>query len=165
MRVFLLLAFVLVPIIEIALFLKVGSFIGIPATLGLILLTAVTGTMLVRSQGLEVLRTIQETARQGKTPVEAILHGLFVLIAGVLLLTPGFFTDFLGFALLIPSIRKAVARQIWATLEPVIARSAFVWQESKTQSDTSDIIEGEAVEVREQKKRVLRNDERPDIHR
>ena len=100
MRYFLFIAFVVVPIVEITLFLKVGSLIGIPATIALILLTAIAGTILVRSQGLQVLSKIQHSVQRGEAPVDALVQGACVLAAGLLLLTPGFATDALGFGLL-----------------------------------------------------------------
>jgi hypothetical protein len=75
MRIFLFLAFVAVPIAEIFLFLQVGSFIGIPATIGLVILTAIAGTMLVRSQGLEVISKIRHAADRGEAPVDALIQG------------------------------------------------------------------------------------------
>ena len=136
MRLFLFLAFVVVPIVEIALFLQVGSYIGVPATLALIILTAIAGTILVRSQGIDVIRKLQASAERGEMPVAALIQGLFVLIAGVLLLTPGFATDTLGFALLIPPVREAMAAQ-WSS-----ARA-----DGTAGSSGGTIIDVEAVEI------------------
>ena len=152
MRFFLFLAFVVVPIVEIGLFLQVGSYIGVPATLGLIILTAIAGTMLVRSQGIDVIRKIQNSANRGATPVAALVQGLFVLIAGVLLLTPGFATDTLGFALLIPPVREFIAAKIWKFIEPNVVTST---QWSSTHStgranrSGGTVIDIEAVEIDE----------------
>lgn len=152
MRFFLFLAFVVVPIVEIGLFLQVGSYIGVPATLGLIILTAIAGTMLVRSQGLDVLRKVQNSTNRGEMPVAALAQGLFVLIAGVLLLTPGFATDTLGFALLIPPVREVLAAKIWKLIEPNVVTST---QWSSTHSTSSPnrtggtVIDVEAVEIDE----------------
>ncbi len=152
MRFFLFLAFVVVPIVEIGLFLQVGSYIGVPATLGLIILTAIAGTMLVRSQGLDVLRKVQNSTNRGEMPVAALAQGLFVLIAGVLLLTPGFATDTLGFALLIPPVREVLAAKIWKLIEPNVVTST---QWSSTHSTSSPnrtggkVIDIEAVEIDE----------------
>jgi len=156
MRFFLFLAFVVVPIVEIGLFLQVGSYIGVPATLGLIILTAIAGTMLVRSQGLDVLRKVQNSANRGEMPVAALAQGLFVLIAGVLLLTPGFATDALGFALLIPPVREMLAAKIWKLIEPNVVTST---QWSSTHSTSSPnradgkVIDIEAVEIDETAKK------------
>ncbi len=152
MRFFLFLAFVVVPIVEIGLFLRVGSYIGVPATLGLIILTAIAGTMLVRCQGLDVLRKVQNSTNRGEMPVAALAQGLFVLIAGVLLLTPGFATDTLGFALLIPPVREVLPAKIWKLIEPNVVTST---QWSSTHSTSSPnrtggkVIDIEAVEIDE----------------
>jgi UPF0716 protein FxsA len=151
MRIFLFVAFVAVPIAEIFLFLQVGSVIGIPATIGLVILTAIAGTMLVRSQGLEVISKIRKAADQGEAPVDALVQGACVLVAGVLLLTPGFATDSFGFALLIPPIRSLITGSIWKLVQPHIVTASVhetVYREHdpRTGKD-SVIIEGEAIEV------------------
>ncbi len=152
MRFFLFLAFVVVPIVEIGLFLQVGSYIGVPATLGLIILTAIAGTMLVRSQGIDVIRKVQNSANRGEMPVAALVQGLFVLIAGVLLLTPGFATDTLGFALLIPPVRELIAAKIWKIIEPNIVTSTQ-WSSTQTRGNPNrsggTVIDIEAVEIDE----------------
>ncbi len=153
MRFFLFLAFVVVPIVEIGLFLQVGSYIGVAATLALIILTAIAGTMLVRSQGMDVIRKLQGSAERGEMPVAALIQGLFVLIAGVLLLTPGFATDTLGFALLIPPVRELIAARVWKFIEPNVVTSTQ-WSSTRpgqsgrtTNPSGATIIDIEAVEI------------------
>lgn len=102
------LAFVAVPIIEIALFIQVGGVIGTWPTLGIVVLTAFLGTMLMRAQGALAMRDLQQSFNDLRDPTEPLAHGAMILVAGVLLLTPGFFTDALGLLLLIPQVRKAV---------------------------------------------------------
>ncbi|MEM7429024.1 MAG: FxsA family protein [Pseudomonadota bacterium] len=109
----LLITFIAVPIIEIALFIQVGSLIGLFPTLGIVVLTAVAGTWLIRQQGFAVLTQARRNVESSEVPVEPVIHGIFLLIAGLLLLTPGFFTDAIGFACLIPPLRLAVAYGIW----------------------------------------------------
>lgn len=104
--------FVIVPIIEIALFIKVGGFIGLWPTLAIVFLTALAGSTLLRSQGLATLTTLQNNLRTGGDPVNPIAHGALILVAGVLLLTPGFFTDFLGLSLMVPKVRVWVIKWI-----------------------------------------------------
>ena len=99
------LLFVIVPIVEIMLFIKLGGILGLWNTLGVIVLTAVVGTFLVKNQGLAILAEIQVNLSQLKNPVESLAHGALILVAGLLLLTPGFFTDAIGFSLLIPKVR------------------------------------------------------------
>lgn len=150
MRFFLFLAFVVVPIVEIGLFLQVGSHIGVAATLALIIATAIVGTMLVRSQGIDVVRKLQNSTNRGEMPVAALIQGLFVLIAGVLLLTPGFATDALGFALLIPPFREFIATKAWKIIEPNIVTSTR-WSSTRSSnganSSGATIIDIEAVEI------------------
>lgn len=110
----LLAAFIGVPLIEIALFIQVGGWIGLWPTLGLIVLTAVIGVTLLRWQGVSVLMRAQRELAEGTLPVMQVFEGLCLVIAGGLLLTPGFFTDAVGALLLVPAVRKllyALVRQ------------------------------------------------------
>ena len=102
----LLLLFILIPLLEIWLFILLGGFIGVYPTLLIILLTAVLGTFLVKTQGINVLKEIQNKFNELENPTEPIVHGAMILFAGALLLTPGFFTDTVGFLLLLPNVRK-----------------------------------------------------------
>lgn len=104
------LIFVAIPIIEIALFIQVGGFIGLWPTLATVILTAFFGTLLLRSQGFSTIVNLQNAVGQGKNPMDHIAHGALILIAGIVLLTPGFFTDAIGFCLLIPPIRAALIK-------------------------------------------------------
>ncbi len=113
MRYIFLFIFVVVPIIEIGLFIQVGTLIGLWPTLATVVLTAVAGTWLLRQQGLAALTQAQEASRQQKFLVEPVIHGIFLLVAGLLLLTPGFFTDLIGFLLLVPPLRLAIAYGVW----------------------------------------------------
>ncbi len=103
----LLLAFIIVPLIEISLFIQVGGIIGLWPTLLIVVLTAILGTWLVRTQGAIAMSQLRGSFSQQTDPTEPLAHGAMILIAGVLLLTPGFFTDALGFALLTPPFRRA----------------------------------------------------------
>ena len=102
---FLLLA---VPILEIGVFIIVGGQIGVLNTLLGILLTAVLGTILLRHQGFALVGQAQQQMNQGKIPGKEMAHGVMLLAAGLLLLTPGFVTDTIGFLLLIPGIRDGI---------------------------------------------------------
>ena len=106
----LLLLFIIVPIIEIALFIQVGGWLGLWPTLLIVVLTALAGTMLLRSQGMAALARLNDSLNTGQNPVDPIVHGAMILAAGLLLLTPGFFTDGVGFALLIPPVRATLIR-------------------------------------------------------
>jgi UPF0716 protein FxsA len=101
-----LLLFLAVPLVEIFLLIQVGSVIGAGWTVLLVVVTAVIGVNLLRMQGISTLRRVQEEAMRGELPAVSMLEGLVLLFAGALLLTPGFFTDALGFLLLIPGLRR-----------------------------------------------------------
>lgn len=103
--------FFIIPIIEIYLLIEIGSIIGSFATIFAVVFTAVLGAWLVRIQGFSTLRRLQQTAAQGGIPAIEMLEGAMLLVAGALLLTPGFFTDAIGFLCLVPSIRRTAA--VW----------------------------------------------------
>jgi len=105
-------AFVAVPLIEIALFIQIGGLIGLWPTLAIVVVTAILGTMLVRREGSRALKDLRHFFGALQDPSEPLAHGAMILFAGALLLTPGFFTDAVGFSLLIPSVRSAVFRYI-----------------------------------------------------
>ncbi len=111
------LAFLTIPLIEIALFIQVGGAIGLWPTLAIVILTAVIGATLVRSQGSMALGRIRAAFERLDDPTEPLAHGAMILVAGVLLLTPGFFTDALGFALLMPPVRKAIIAYMHRRIE------------------------------------------------
>ena len=113
----LLIAFIAVPMIEIALFIQVGGAIGLGWTLLIVLLTAIAGTWLVRTQGRMALGKLQSSFAELEDPTEPLAHGAMILFAGALLLTPGFFTDAVGFSLLIPTVRAAAFRAIKARVK------------------------------------------------
>lgn len=101
--------FITVPVVEIYLFIKIGTQIGAVATIALILFTAILGAFLLRLQGLITLARIRQSMENGELPAISLVEGLILLVAGALLLTPGFFTDTLGFIFLIPRVRRFLA--------------------------------------------------------
>lgn len=107
--------FVLVPVVELALLIRLGEIIGLWPTLGIIVLTGVAGSALAKQQGFSTLRKLQDRTRRGEMPGRELLDGVIILVAGALLLTPGVLTDILGFMGLVPFtrgfIRKFVIRQ------------------------------------------------------
>ncbi|SES07920.1 UPF0716 protein FxsA [Tranquillimonas rosea] len=109
--------FVAVPLIEIALFIQVGGLIGLWPTLLIVLLTAMAGTYLVRTQGAGALSDVKRSLNGMRDPTEPLAHGAMILVAGLLLLTPGFFTDAVGFALLTPPLRKLAIRELGKRIE------------------------------------------------
>ncbi len=110
MGVILLLVMVGVPIVEIAVFIEVGGRIGLWPTLGVVVLTAIAGSSLLRHQGLSTLLLARESLQRGQFPVIEVFDGLCLVLAGALLLTPGFVTDAVGLLLFVPALR-ALARR------------------------------------------------------
>lgn len=114
MRLFLL--FLAVPLIEIALFVQIGGAIGLGWTLVTVLITAMIGTYMVRTQGALALSQIRNSMNEMSDPSQPLANGAMILFSGALLLTPGFFTDAVGFALLIPGVRTALFSAIRARM-------------------------------------------------
>jgi len=107
----LLFAFIAVPIIEIGLFIKVGGYFGFWPTIGIVILTAIIGTTLLRQQGLATLKSAQASLEENRFPLKEVCNGLCLLFAGALLLTPGFFTDMVGLMMFVPSLRALLAQK------------------------------------------------------
>jgi len=116
MAILLLAMFIAVPVVEIALFIEIGGWIGLWPTIGIVIVTAFAGTSLLRLQGLAVLQRVQESAARNELPVQEVFDGLCLLVAGVMLLTPGFFTDTVGFLLFVPLFRRFAGAAIWRWL-------------------------------------------------
>lgn len=106
------LLFLAVPFVEIWLLIKVGTVIGAGWTIFMVVATAVIGAGLVRAQGLSTISRIQQEMAAGRLPADEVLQGVFLLVSGALLVTPGFFTDSVGFALLIPPVRRYLASRL-----------------------------------------------------
>lgn len=96
------------PLAEIAGFVMVGRALGLWATLGLVIGTAVLGVFLLRSQGMHLLKKLSEESREGKVPGRSLIDGAMIVVAGILLLLPGFLTDIIGIALFIPFVRTFI---------------------------------------------------------
>jgi len=109
--------FIFVPLMELYILIEAGRIIGIGPTISLILLTGVAGAWLARNQGLEIVRRIQEQTARGQMPAVNLIEGALVLVGGLLLLTPGFITDLLGFSFLIPQTRDLWRKALSAWLE------------------------------------------------
>lgn len=106
------LLFLIVPMMEMWLLIKVGEVIGALQTIGLVALTAVIGVSMLKRQGLKTLMRVQERVNSGQIPAEEILEGVFLAVGGALLLTPGFVTDVFGFCCLVPYTRGWLARKV-----------------------------------------------------
>lgn len=140
--------FIIIPIIEMLILIKIGGLIGAFPTIGLVLLTAVIGVNLLRQQGLSTLLKANQKMEQGGLPAEEMVEGILLAVGGALLLTPGFFTDAVGFALLIPQSRKAMVRHLlkkgFLTMAGSMSSTTagFHYESSRNQQG-DEIIEGE----------------------
>ena len=103
------LIFIIIPILEITIFITVGSNIGVLNTIAIILITALVGIFLVRRRGLSLLFNARQNMSEGMMPTEEIKGGIFLLISGLLLITPGFFTDCVGFVVFLKPIQDFIA--------------------------------------------------------
>ncbi|MFL0804443.1 MAG: FxsA family protein [Agarilytica sp.] len=134
----LLLLFVAVPVIEMFILIKVGGVIGAPATIAMVLLTAMAGLALLKRQGMSTIVHAQQKMDSGELPVNEIVEGVFLAVGGALLLTPGFVTDAIGFCCLLPGLRHLIIRQLIAVLKPHI-----VSYQASHQRDENHVIDGE----------------------
>lgn len=147
-----LLAFILVPIVEIGVFIEVGGALGLWPTLGLILLTAFLGSWQLRVQGLATLTKARAQMERGTMPARELFDGLCLLVAGALLLTPGFVTDALGALLFVPPFRAFLRN--WAARYIAVHGSAHgqVFTDGadpRRSAPDGDIIDGEYEDVSE----------------
>ncbi len=147
----LLILFITVPFVELMLLLRLGSKIGLPATLGIIVITAILGAALTRSQGTRALSRYREALQEGRLPHQEVLDGLMILVAGAVLLTPGFLTDAFGFLLLVPAFRRVVRKRLGTALKGrvhVVATGGFRPSAGATfRSGTRErVVEGKVID-------------------
>ena len=102
--------FISVPLVELALLIELGRQIGFWWTISIVIITAVVGTAVLQQQGLETIGRINKSMASGVPPIEPVVEGFFLLLAGAFLLTPGIITDAVGFILLIPPLRRSIAK-------------------------------------------------------
>lgn len=147
----LLLLFIGIPVLELLIFLFLGSKIGITATLAIIVITAILGAYLTKSQGLKALQKYQLALSEGRLPHEEVIDGVLILIAGAVLLTPGFLTDAIGFSLLIPPLRdfiKAITKAKLKNRVSVVGQEMGATDQSRPQSGPRVInVEAEVVDI------------------
>lgn len=145
------LLFAVLPIVEIALLINVGDSIGGWNTVGLVILTAFIGAYFVRQEGLATLMQAQRKLQTGGVPGQEMAEGLLLVIAGVLLVTPGFITDGIGFLFSLPFTRPAIAsyllRHLQVNMVSGQSQSGFYyqqqWSNQQKPGQHGDIIEGE----------------------
>lgn len=118
--------FIIVPVIELYLLIRIGQVVGPLPVVGFLLISALVGSWLAQHQGFTVLRRIQEELAQGRLPAAQLLDGAMVLAGGVLLVLPGFLTDFIGLLLLVPITRAFCKRLLGLWLQKRLVRGQFV---------------------------------------
>ena len=133
--------FILIPIIEISLFIEIGSIIGSFYTIILIFVTAIVGVFFVRQQGISTFQKLTSQLQNLETPVQTMFEGLVILISGILLITPGFFTDALGFLGLIPFTRIIFIK---------LVASYILSRYGKQNNQNENTIEGEFIDIDEE---------------
>lgn len=147
------LLFLAVPLIEISLFITIGGWLTLWPTLGLVLLTGIIGTALMRWQGLKVLAELRGDMGQIRDPLSPLAHGALILVAGLLLLTPGFFTDAIGFLLMVPAVRAWIIGQVGARVQVQTFGMQGGFQSQTMSRDPSQpgVIDGDYIEIDENK--------------
>ncbi len=139
------LALVATPMIEIAVFVKVGGWLGLWPTLALVVATAIAGGAVLHHQGLSTLESARRTLERGEMPLREIVDGVGLLVAGALLLTPGFVTDIAGAILLVPPLRRMLALRIAARLAARAEVRAYGFRAAR-----DDVIDGEFTVVEDE---------------
>ena len=132
--------FLIVPFVEIYVLLEVGGLIGAFPTIFLVVFTAALGAWLLRRQGFATWQRFQANLEQGTIPAYQMIEGPILLVGGALLLTPGFFTDILGFACLIPTLRRKIAQYV---IENYLLKAETAAAFRQRSSFNDGIIEGE----------------------
>jgi len=134
----LLMIFILVPLLELFILIKVGKYMGTLNTIGLIILTGIIGASFAKQQGAGILASIRQSMQQGQVPGDAMLQGLMVLIGGILLITPGFITDLVGFSLIIPFTRQFYSGLVLGFLKQRFQKSGFYAASDFSQPESHD---------------------------
>ncbi len=139
----LLLLFTCVPIVELALLIEVGRSVGVGPTIALVLVTGILGAGLARREGFKTWMAIQRKSQAGELPSDELVEGVMILIAGLVLITPGLITDALGFAMLIPPVRKILQRRVSA----YVGRHMVIMTPGMSQTPYDIVDEQDATEV------------------
>lgn len=135
--------FLLLPFIEIALFVIIGGEIGVWATIGLVLLAAIAGVMLIRQQGMQAALELQQSLGGLRDPLQPMAHRTLLSIAGLLLILPGFLTDAVALLLLVPAVRNLILKRIAGGAKTV--RFSYGFPHSKDGARDDGTIDGEYV--------------------
>ncbi len=145
--------FLLVPLVEIALFITVGGWLTLWPTLAIVVLTGVLGAFLVRWQGLGVLRDLQRAGTTGD-PISPLAHGALILIGGFMLMLPGFFTDSLGFLLMVPPLRQILIGVLASRIKSGVVNGRGFAGQPRRPSAEADWVDAEFEEVAPDPKQV-----------
>jgi len=149
------LIFIVVPMLELLLLIKVGQGIGALPTVALVVCTALTGAFIISRQSLTVVSRTLEALSEGRAPLGPVVDGLFLLVAGALLLTPGLITDVVALALLVPPLRRLIARTAmrWALRRTKVHIETFTAgtgrRGGRHSADDGSVIEGEFERIEE----------------
>lgn len=128
LRLFLL--FTVIPLVELYLLIRLGTYLGVLDTLAVVIATGIVGGLLARSQGLAVLNRIRMELDEGRIPAESLFDGVMILVAGILLITPGLLTDGLGLCLLIPWTRQVLKLWLQQKVQEKVSKGEIGGQES-----------------------------------
>ena len=159
-----LIIFVLIPVVELSVLIRVGEVLGSWTTVALVILTAVVGVSLVRSQGVSTLMSVQKKLALGEAPGQEIVEGMMLAVAGILLLIPGFVTDLIGLILLTPITRAPLARYFYQRMQlKVVASAQFraganPFEPPHQRGQGGDVFEGEF------ERKADPSDKRPESH-
>ncbi|BCV67958.1 membrane protein [Shewanella carassii] len=159
-----LIIFVLIPVVELSVLIRVGEVLGSWNTVALVILTAVVGVSLVRSQGLSTLMSVQKKLAIGEAPGQEIVEGMMLAMAGILLLIPGFVTDLIGLILLTPITRAPLARYFYQRMQLKVVTGAQFrtganpFEPPHQRGQGGDVFEGEF------ERKTDPSDKRPESH-
>ena len=148
MPLILILIFIGVPVLEIAVFIQAGDIFGLWPTLAAIVATAIIGGALIRAQGLAAIGRARRSLDQGQAPVQEVFTGICLLLAGALLMTPGFLTDSVGFLLLVPALRRSLGQWLMSAL--IYGRNSRMWvngEEVSTPGRQRTDVSDDAIDV------------------
>lgn len=141
------LLFTLMPLLELWLLFRLGGMFGFPTTITIVLLTGMAGAALARWQGWQAMNRIRSEMNQGMLPAQAIGDGAMILVAGVLLITPGVITDIVGLSLLIPPVRSVLKKglQLWLSKQNFQVHTSYT-NTNQTQPN-DNIVEGRVIDA------------------
>ncbi|MGJ8697490.1 MAG: FxsA family protein [Verrucomicrobiaceae bacterium] len=142
----LLLLFILVPLAELVIFIMLGDLIGLETTIVIIILTAILGAALTKSQGRQAMARLQTALAEGRMPHREAADGILILIAGAVLLTPGFLTDTVGFLLLVPAVRSLLRDRFASKMKDKIKVSTPGFPPEK-ENQPSNLDDGNVIDV------------------